>query len=1041
MSTGLPSGTVTFLFTDIEGSTKLAQQYPDAMPVLLARHHEILNQSIEAQNGYVFQVVGDSFAAAFHSANDALNAALVAQRTLQSQNWIPAAIRVRMGIHTGLARLSDDNQYSGYATLASTQRIMSVGHGGQILLSSTTCELVQDSLPKDSSLQDMGVKRLKDLLRPQQLYQLSITGLPSAFPPLKTLDSFLNNLPVQLTSFVGRQKEIAEIKKELGLHRLVTLTGSGGAGKTRLSLQVGVGCLEQYKNGVWFVELASLTDPSFIISAVLSALGVQEKENDINSLISYIGNQTLLVILDNCEHLIEDCARLVERLLNACPNIRILASSREALGIAGEQPYHVTSLPFPDPKHLPSLDEIAKCESVQLFIERVKTYVPTFSLTEMNASSVAQICCRLDGIPLAIELAAARVKVMSVEQMAVRLGDVFNLLTSGSRTALPRQQTLRAMIEWSYDLLSEPEKILFRRLAAFSGGWSLEAAEAVCSIERHTSLLDDLTRLVDKSLVIKEELDSEVRFRMLETIRQYAEFKLFASEEVEEVKNRHCNWFMQLAETAEPKLRTGEQLPWLNRLEMEHDNLRAAIKWSVEQKYVEQALRIPSALAYFWEIHGHGEEGRNWLEQALALEAPSTERKYPYAWATAVDSHFGLAATLPNNGQYQPRMEEALEIFRKQGDSLRVGRVLYHLAYIPHLETGDLEAAKSTYQAGFDVYQTVNDKWGMGECLHCIAHVEEMQGNIEKAHTLYNQSLEALNPIGDRFSLYHPLGDTALIALHKGELNTARIILEESIQAFEELKNRVWASNSVERLAQVFYERGEYENARKTIQRNLEAVAEINDLEQMFWSTYLVGKVELAEGNLTPARRFFDQASAVAEKENNRNHLGLAKAALGMIDCYEDNLAHGKDAIELGIDLVRKEYPPDLLLILPYRSHALWLEKDLSGAAQSYRDTIKALHSNYFFITIPECLEGLGKLAVVQNDLKRAARLLGAAQAMREKMDTHTPPIQRKDYENKVSELVVGLGNEFKRIWDEGRAMSLEEIVQYAESPANTTGS
>ncbi|HLA06673.1 MAG TPA: adenylate/guanylate cyclase domain-containing protein, partial [Anaerolineales bacterium] len=551
----LPSGTVTFLFTDIEGSTKLAQQYPDAMPALLARHHEILNQSIQAHNGYVFQVVGDSFSAAFHSASDALNAALEAQKLLYSESWSPARIKVRMGIHTGAAQINDDKQYSGYATLASTQRIMSAGHGGQILLSGATRELVRDALPTNTELLDLGEKRLKDLLRSEHLYQLNISGVPATFPPLKTLDSFPNNLPTQLTTFIGRENEIAEVKQELESHRLVTLTGSGGAGKTRLSLQVGAGCLERFTNGVWFVELAALTDPLLIISAVMSAIGLHEKDNDIKTLTSYIGNQSLLLILDNCEHLIEDCARLVESLIQLCPRLHVLASSREAFGIAGEQPYRVPSLPFPDPKHMPALDEIAKCESVQLFVERVKAYFPSFTLTEKNAASVAQICYRLDGIPLALELAAARLKVMSVEQLASRLGDVFNLLTSGSRTALPRQQTLRALIEWSYDLLSDSEKALFRGLSAFSGGWSLEAAEAVCSVDGGASVLDDLARLVDKSLVNKQELDGEARFDMLETIRQYAEFKMFASEEVEEVKNRHCDWFMQLAETAEPKLR------------------------------------------------------------------------------------------------------------------------------------------------------------------------------------------------------------------------------------------------------------------------------------------------------------------------------------------------------------------------------------------------------------------------------------------------------------------------------------------------------
>jgi len=1029
----IPSGTVTFLFTDIEGSTKLAQQYPDAMPALLARHHDMLNRSIQTHNGYVFQVVGDSFAAAFHNAGDALNAALDAQRYLHNEAWSPAPIKVRMGIHTGAAQLNEERQYSGYTTLALTQRIMSAGHGGQVLVSHATQQLIRAGLPNGSTLRDMGEHRLKDLIHPENLYQLVVPNLPVDFPPLKTLNAYRHNLPTQLTSFIGRENEIDGIKKLIAEHRVVTLTGSGGAGKTRLSLQVGAECLEQFTNGVWFVELAALTDPALIISAVMSAIGLHEKDSDIKTLTSHIGNQSQLLILDNCEHFIEDCARLVESLIQLCPKLHVLASSREAFGIAGEQPYRVPSLAFPDPRHLPPLDEITKCECVQLFIERVKTYDPSFLLTERNASSVAQICSRLDGIPLAIELAAARVKVMSVEQLASRLGDVFNLLTSGSRTALPRQQTLRALIEWSYDLLSDSEKSLFRRLAAFSGGWSLDAAEAICSVEGGAAVLDDLARLVDKSLVNKEELDGEVRFHMLETIRQYAEFKMFASEEVDEVKNRHRDWFMQLAETAEPKLRTGEQLPWLNQLEMEHDNLRAAIKWSIEQKHVEQALRIPSALAYFWEIHGHGEEGRNWLDEVLKLETQSNERKYPYAWATAVSGHFSLSAYMPDIKQYQPHMEEALDIFRRHKDSFRVGRVLYHLAYIPHF-AGDLETAKSTYQAGFDSYQTVNDQWGMGECVHCIAHIEATQGNMEKSHALYDQSLEALKPIGDRFSLFHPVGDTAIIALNKGELNTAKMILEESIQAFEKLKNRAWISISIQRMAEILIEQGEYENARNILQRNLEAVKEMNDLNKISWNTYLMGKVDLVEGKLSAARQkfndamVFDDAPEIADTADGQYYIGWVKATLGLVDCYEGNFARGKESIELGIKKVREKYAPDAAHFLTYRSHALWLEKDLQGAAQSYRDTIKELQGNYFFIRIPESLEGLGKIAVSQNDFERAARLFGAAEAMREKMGTPIPPIQHGDYEAHVRSLETA----FALSWSRGRAMTIDEAIALA---------
>src|SRR5687767_8251360 len=467
--TSKPTGTVTFLFTDIEGSTKLAQQYPDEMPVLLARHREILQQSIQAQNGYLFQIVGDSFSAAFHSAKDALNAALEAQRQLHHEDWTSTPIRVRMGLHTGAAQLADDptieGPYSGYATIALTQRIMSAAHGGQILLSQSTYELARDQLAEKSQFIDMGEHYLKSILRPVRLYQLNAPDLPSNFPPPKTLEHSPHNLPEQLTSFIGREKEIAKIERLLYSARLVTLTGSGGTGKTRLSQEVGAHELPNFPHGVWLIELAALTDPAQIIPTMAQVFGLQELPfNSLTNLVTdYLRDKKILLILDNCEHLIQACAHLADVLLHQCAGLKILASSREALGIGGEVSYHVPPL--------------ADSESTQLFVERARAVNPNFKLRDGNALSVAQICSRLDGIPLAIELAAARVKLLSPEQIAARLGDRFRLLVGGSRTALPRQQTLRALIDWSYDLLSDEEKRLLQFASVFVGGWTLDALE------------------------------------------------------------------------------------------------------------------------------------------------------------------------------------------------------------------------------------------------------------------------------------------------------------------------------------------------------------------------------------------------------------------------------------------------------------------------------------------------------------------------------------------------------------------------------------
>ena len=616
----LPAGTVTFLFTDIEGSTKLAQEHPDEMPALLTRHHEILRGAIQAQNGYIFQNEGDSLAVAFHSPLDALYAAIHAQKMLQNEAWEPAPIKVRMGIYTGAAKLNDASAptvYAGYTTLATTARVMSAGHGGQVLLSGATYALVRNSLPTNTELIDLGEKRLKDLLQPEHLYQLNTAGLQTSFPALKTLDVSLTNLPTQLSTFIGREKEVEQIKKRLEKSRLVTLTGSGGVGKTRLSIQVASELLSEYPNGAFLVELAPITDPEWVTRAICAVLDISLQGNapPLTVLTEYLRSKKLLLAVDNCEHLIDTCAHLCDSLLHACSDLHIIASSREALGIDGENAYRVPSLSLPDPKS--GLHAIEKAEAVKLFLERATAVLPEFELTESNASFVAQICQRLDGIALAIELAASRVKMLKVEQIAARLDGAFRLLTGGSRTALPRQQTLRALIDWSYNLLSEEERTVLRRLSIFMGGWTLEAAESVCD---NPNTLDLLTHLVDKSLVsVDLEHGEEPRYFLLETIRQYAREKLAENGESESIRNRHREYFCGLIERLEPSLRGPDQVALLHSMERDLDNLRAALEWSLDYD-VFAGLRLASGLEWFWHLQHHWLEGIDWLEKLLQAE-------------------------------------------------------------------------------------------------------------------------------------------------------------------------------------------------------------------------------------------------------------------------------------------------------------------------------------------------------------------------------------------------------------------------------------
>ena len=828
----LPSGTVTFLFTDIEGSTKLAQEHPTEMSELLARHNAILNGSIELHHGFVFRIVGDSFSAAFDTARDALSAALEAQRTLQTAVWSPAPIKVRMGIHTGSAELKDDPQgqgtsYEGYGTLALTQRIMSVGHGGQILMSQTVHDLLVGDRSADVQLTDMGEHYLKDVLRPQHLYQLTIPDLPSNFPPLKTLESSPHNLPAQLTSFIGREKEITEVRSLLPSERLVTLTGSGGTGKTRLSQEVGAQELTNFLHGVWLTELASLTDPSQIIPAMAQVFGLQELPfNSLTNLvIDYLRDKKLLLILDNCEHLIEACARLADDLLHQCAGLKILTSSREALGIAGEVSYHVPSL--------------ADSESTQLFVERARAVNSNFKLTEGNASSVTQICSRLDGIPLAIELAAARVKLLSPEQIAARLDDMFRLLVGGSRTSLPRQQTLRALIDWSYDLLSEEEKRLLQFASVFVGGWTFDALEAVAE---DPNTLEHLEQLVNKSLVVTEERETEMRYFMLETIRQYAREKLFEAKQSSAARDRLFFYFNQLSETWWETFRSSNILPLLSRIDDEIENFRAALEWGLEN-HTQENVRLAANFCVTSTMLSVPAEGVAIVMAAVkrAKALPPVEgdadlyRKKLIARALFVQGMVGLGVgKIP---LVVEAVQEAIAISRAIGDKQMLGNSLgmyYTASTFINLPQAD-EAA----QEGLKIFtEEVNDSFGLGMAYLNMArlsanrgderekeryvgklrelvrempksfHVsmfllgmgmdERIRGNYETAKKIFEEGREAFRHIHSKYFILVMSSELGHVERQAGNLTQAKLIYKETIKGWQDLGNRAAIAHEVE---------------------------------------------------------------------------------------------------------------------------------------------------------------------------------------------------------------------------------------------------
>ena len=969
-----PSGTVTFLFTDIEGSTKLAQEHPDEMPALLSRHHSILNQTIQAQNGYVFQIIGDAFCAAFHSAGDALKAASEAQCMFQTSEFLEnseVSMRVRMGIHTGAVQLTTDNQYSGYTTLASTQRIMSAGHGGQVLISSTTRELVRDTLPASVELIDLGKKRLKDLLRPEHLYQLNISGLNTNFPPLKTLDVYPNNLPIHLTSFIGRENEIAEVKEILigshlpqgegpgrrtervevvREHRLVTLTGSGGTGKTRLLLQVAAELLEKFDHGVWFVELAPLSDPELIPQTILSVIGIKEQPGKLplDLLKEYLHDKKTLLLLDNCEHLISACAQVVDTLLRAAPGVKVLASSREALGVRGEVSYPVLSLSLPDMDHLPAIEQLSRYEAICLFIDRALLVAPHFVLDKDNASYVAQICNRLDGIPLAIELAAARVKVLSAEQISKRLDNRFLLLVGGARTALPRQQTLRALIDWSYDLLSDSERLLLRRLSVFVGGWTLEAAEAVCSgdgIETY-DVLDLLAQLVNKSLVIVDEhaKSGETRYRMLETIRQYAREKLLDAGCGEIVRDKHLNYFVKLVEQSEPELYRGNQIFWFNKLEDEVDNFRTALVWALATDIVS-GLRIASIPYRFWDARGYLQEIGGWLGQFL--------------------------------GQYT-----AIDSVHTQG------LVVYSLFFF---RRGNfIEAIKFSGQS-LHMARTLSDKRLEAFSLSSQGVFTQLQGSVAEGIPLLEQGLAIFRTLGDKIGQANVL---EWLSYDHTNMERALAYAQESLRIHRELNNLIGIANALIVLARLTFWNGDYSSP-----------------------------VAWLEEALSISRQIDDQST-----EN------MTIATLGILAYWQGDyqmaIARYEDAI-LRAEKIGDQY--GILWVNVRMAHVFLRQGDLQRARELFTFGIEKTYKENFTIALVYAIEGVASLNIIQEHPERAVRLFAWTDAMREKIGDQRPPMEQTSVEKDLGIIHTQLDDAtFDKAYNSGFDMTIEQAITLA---------
>jgi non-specific serine/threonine protein kinase len=611
-----------------------------------------------------------------------------------------------------------------------------------------------------------------------------------------------NNLPSELSSFVGRERELAEVERLLEEVRLLTLTGSGGCGKTRLALAAGER-VEGFGDGVWLVELASLADPSLVPQAVASTLGVREQPGRLptETLSDYLGSRNVLLVLDNCEHLVEACAELAEALLHSCPGLRVLATSREALGITGEVAWLVPSLPLPDLRRLPDIESLPQYESARLFLERAAAVKPAFALTERNASAVAQVCYRLDGIPLAIELAAAKAKVLSVEQIADRLDDSFGLLSTGGRTAMPRHRTLHATMDWSHELLPDEERALFRRLSVFAGGFSLEAAESVCAGEEleRDEVLELLSHLVDKSLVVAREQDGEARYRLLETVRQYAREKLSESGEAERFRERHAGYYLALAEEAEPELKGERQVAWLERLERERDNLRTAMAWLLGRGELEEAARLGWALWLFWGIRAHFAEGRRWMEQALSANGNSMPAS---ARAKALYVAGMMANYQGDHRSAEPLVEESLELFRELEDKPGTAYALSNAGFAASGQ-GHHQRAITLNEESVHLFLEAEEKWGAAIQFCFLAVAWRDRGDHGRARRLAERGLALSREVGERQTLCAALYTLATLAQAEGDHERARDLFAEGLVLSAELGNEADVAHSLEGLASV----------------------------------------------------------------------------------------------------------------------------------------------------------------------------------------------------------------------------------------------
>ena len=827
---GQPAGTVTLAFTDIEGSTSLLQALGDRYPEMLADHHRLIREAFARHGAVERGSAGDGLYFVFPAARGAVQAAVDAQLAIASRAWPDGiVIRDRMGLHTGEPWSASE----GYVGLDvhRAARICAAGHGGQILISQMTRDLIVEDLRPPMGVIDLGVHRLRSLDTALRLYQVTGPGLAADFPPPRTTETRRNNLKLEVTSFIGREREIEQATRMLGESPLLTLTGPGGVGKTRVGLRLARMLLDQFEDGAWIVECGSLTDQAFVLPSIVSTIGLTEPTGRslLAAIVDHLKGKRLLLVLDDCDPVLAACAELAEALVRSCSAVRIVVTSREALGVPGEAILPIASLMTPEAGSTVVALDLGAVDACRLFVERARAVQPTFALTAQNARAVAQLCRRLDGMPLAIELAAARVRTLPVEQIAARLDDRFRLLTGGSRAAVARHQTLRATIDWSYDLLTEPERAVLRRLSVFAGGATLEAAEAVCAGDSADSIeiLDVLGRLVEKSLVFTDPTLAEARFKLLETVREYARGRLVEAGEGDATLRRHRDWYLALVDEASPAFFHGpEPVDWLRRLDREHEDLRAVLEWCLDQPGEGRAgLRIAAGLWRYWEIRGHLTEGRGWLERMeRAMDGDVSPLR-----ANALTGAGSLAFIQGDFRAASTFHEASLALHRQIGDRQSVAYAANNLANTV-VQLGDHPRARALYEEVIVQLRELGDVRGVAFGSINLAEVATLQGDLDTARAMNEQILVTIRELGDQWMEAFALDSFGRAMSRAGDREAARSLHIEALAILEKIGDRRGVARVLTQLADLAMSAGDAPRARELFSQSLAIRQDLGDM-------------------------------------------------------------------------------------------------------------------------------------------------------------------------------------------------------------------